>query len=184
MVHQQENTWTKSIEENNSKSKLLLMLQSLEGSGPTEGDYYIVYDDGGGTLTVGHGVTLTYQKAKLEAEGIDVDSLEKGSKVPKSAVDAVELKNITARRENILNKLNDNNIKLEDYQIDALAIRSYNVGNIDGFVDAYKEYGNTEDLYDKYMSTPNKVNGEYWLGLDKRRQAEWKLFHEGIYTIK
>lgn len=179
----QTNTRPKSIE-STEKSKLLLMLQSLEGSGPTEGDYYIVYDDGGGTLTVGHGVTLTYQKEKLEAEGIDVDSLEKGSKVPKSAVDAVELKNITARRKNIVNKLDENNIDLEDYQIDALAIRSYNVGNIDGFVDAYKTYGNTKELYDNYMSTPNTVNGEYWLGLDRRRQAEWKLFHEGIYTIK
>jgi len=167
-----------------TKSKLLAMLQSLEGSGPTEGDYYIVYDDGGGTLTVGHGVTLKYQKTKLEKQGIDVDSLTVGSRVPKSKVDAVELENINARRKNIVKTLKKNNLELEEYQIDALAIRSYNVGNIDGFVDAYKKYGNTKELYDNYMSTPNTVNGEYWLGLDRRRQAEWKLFHEGIYTIK
>jgi len=80
--------------------------------------------------------------------------------------------------------LNNNGITLEEYQIDALVIRMYNVGNVGGFPSKYKQYGNTEELNDYYMNSPvTDTDGNYLLGLDRRRQAEWKLFHEGIYTL-
>ena len=77
----------------------------------------------------------------------------------------------------------NNSILLKDYQIDALVIRAYNVGNVDSFPEKYKTYGNTLALYDNYMSTPVIGGGQYLAGLDRRRQAEWNLFYNGIYTF-
>ena len=55
----------------------------------------------------------------------------------------------------------------------------YNVGNIKGFVDAYKKYGNTDALYDNYLCKPTTSNGKQAAGLVKRRKAEWDLFCNG-----
>ena len=56
-------------------------------------------------------------------------------------------------------------------------------GNLVGFVDKYKQYGNSEELYDNYMSSPvTDSAGNYLNGLARRRQAEFDLFNKGIYT--
>ena len=55
--------------------------------------------------------------------------------------------------------------------------------NIKNFPTHYKQYGNTEALYDNYMSSPTTaIDGTYLSGLARRREAEWKLFNKGIYT--
>jgi len=163
--------------------QLLKMLQSWEGTGPTEGDYYVVYDDGTGVLTVGHGVTLKYNVQRFANRNIDISTLSEGSKLEKSIVDDIELEIVNEKRKEVINLLNANNIALENYQIDALVMRIYNVGNIGGFPAKYNEYGNTINLYYNYMNEPVTGGGTYMSGLARRRQAEWNLFHNGIYTF-
>lgn len=164
-----------------TEDSALLMLHRLEGSGPTEGNYYIVYDDGYGTLTVGHGVTLKNHASKFSNRGVDINSLSKGSKVEMSIVDDIESEILDNMRKNVENTISSNGLQLETYQIDALLLRIYNVGNIVGFVTNYNKYGNTQALYDNYMNAPVMSNGQYSAGLVKRRKAEWDLFHSGIY---
>lgn len=164
-----------------TEDSALLMLHRLEGSGPTEGNYYIVYDDGYGTLTVGHGVTLKNHASKFSNRGVDINSLSKGSKIEMSIVDDIEGEILDNMRKNVENTISGNGLQLETYQIDALLLRIYNVGNIVGFVTNYNKYGNTQALYDNYMNAPVMSNGQYSAGLVKRRKAEWDLFHSGIY---
>lgn len=165
-----------------SKSEMLAMLQSWEGTGKISGDSYVVYDDGSGVLTVGHGVTLKNHKSKFEARGINASSLGVGSKVKISIVDDIELEILNGMKNSVNKMLSNNNITLKDYQVEALVIRMYNTGNVGGFPEKYKLYGNTDDLYTNYMSTPVTGGGKYYEGLAKRRNAEWNLFHNGIYT--
>ena len=164
--------------------QLLQMLHSWEGTGPTSGDYYIVYADSGGVLTVGHGVTLINNAGEFSERGIDASKLFKGSKVKKSIVDDIEQEIVNNKKNSVLSLLKNNGITLEDYQVDALVSRMYNIGNVGGFPEKYKQYGNTQELYNYYMSKPvTDINGTYLLGLERRRQAEWKLFNTGIYTF-
>lgn len=163
--------------------QLLKMLQSWEGTGPTDGDYYVVYDDGTGVLTVGHGVTLKYNIQRFANRNIDTSILSEGSKLEKNIVDDIELEIVNEKRNDVIGLLESNNIALENYQIDALVIRIYNVGNIGAFPENYKKYGNTTDLYHNYMNKPVTGGGTYMTGLARRRQAEWNLFHNGIYTF-
>lgn len=167
---------------NTGKVQLLSMLQSWEGTGPTEGNNYIVYDDGYGTLTVGHGVTLSNHTSRFAKRNVNTSTLSKGSKIDKSIVDDIELEIVNEFKDSVKNLLNQRNIKLEDYQVDALTIRMYNTGNINNFPDNYNLYGNTQSLYDNYMSKPTTSNGITSSGLARRRYAEWNLFSKGIYT--
>lgn len=164
-------------------NQLLRMLQSWEGTGPTSGDNYIVYDDGYGYLTVGHGVTLQYNASRFSAKGINVSSLSKGSAINKAIVDSIELEIINEMTNSVESLLSNNGITLEKYQVDALVMRMYNVGNVNNFPNNYKTYGNSQALYDNFMSKPVTANGQYSSGLARRRQAEWKLFNQGIYTF-
>lgn len=173
-----------SLPQTQQQIQLLQMLHSWEGTGPTSGDYYIVYADSGGVLTVGHGVTLIYNASEFSERGIDSSKLFQGSKVKKSIVDDIERELLIKKRDSILSLLKNNNISLKDYQVDALVSRMYNVGNVGGFPDKYKQHGNSQALYDNYMNRPiTDANGTYLLGLERRRQAEWKLFTSGIYTF-
>ena len=170
---------------NDGGSSLLSMLQGFEGTGPTDGDSYVVYADSGGVLTVGHGVTLTNHSTRFESRGISVSNLSKGSKISKDIVDDIELEIVNEMRSSVVSLLDNNDISLKDYQIDALVIRMYNVGNVNKFPSNYNLYGDTEALYDNYMSSPvTDIKGTYLEGLAIRRAAEWKLFHTGVYTFR
>ena len=167
-------------------SNVLTMLHLLEGSGPTSGDYYIAYHgaaDASDVITIGHGVVIKYNIEKFKARGYSnpVLQIKEGTKVHKSVIDDIEMEILTARRNNIVNKLNNNSISLYDYQIDALLCRDYNIGNVNSFYTAYKQYGTTQALYDNYMNKPVTANGSYVKGLETRRKREWKLFSEGLY---
>lgn len=166
------------------ENQLLAMIQSWEGTTTIKGSNYVIEDDGFGNLTVGYGITIEWQGGRFAKHGIEKEELVEGALVPIEIADAVKLEIIEEKRKSAANVSKKYNLDLEDYQLDALAIRIYNVGNMDGFVEAYQKYGNTQELYDNYMSEPVKgSNGEYSLGLERRRQAEWKLFHEGIYIM-
>ena len=167
-------------------SNLITMLHLLEGSGPTNGDYYIAYHgaaDAKDVITIGHGVVIKYNVDKFKARGYanPVKEIPVGTKVLKSIVDEIEMEILKERRNNIVNKLNNRSISLYEYQIDALVCRDYNVGNIDNFYNAYKQYGATQSLYDNYMNKPVTADGKYVRGLETRRKREWKLFKEGLY---
>ncbi len=160
----------------------LEMLYSFEGTGPISGDCYKIYADTGGVLTVGHGVTLIYNKEAFSKRGINVDDYQVGDTILIATVDDIEKEIIAAKRNSVVSLLNSNNISLEYYQIDALVMRMYNTGNINGFSSAYQQYGDTQSLYDNYMAKPvTDVQGNYLTALERRREMEWNLFHNGIY---
>lgn len=169
--------------ESSSQGELLTMLRAWEGTGQIKGDSYVVYADSGGVLTVGHGVTLIYNKDKFSKRGINIDSLGSGSLLKISIVDDIENEILSDKRSYVMGVLSSNGISLESYQIDALIMRTYNVGNINAFPSNYMKYGDSDALYDNYMSSPTTdANGTYLSGLARRRYAEWKLFKNGIYT--
>ncbi len=172
-----------------SNSQFIEFLHSWEGHGPVRTDssgnitHYIVADDGYGTLTVGYGLTLIYDADAFARHGVDVSTLSSGSAIEKSIVDAVEAEVIESWRQTTESFLAENNITLKDYQVDALVSRIYNVGNINSFPSNYRTYGDTQALYDNYMSKPVTSNGQYSQGLVRRRAAEWELFHNGNYQL-
>ena len=84
------------------------------------------------------------------------------------------------KRKYVIGVLKNNNIEgLTDNQIDALVSRAYSVGNISDFPSAYKQFGNTEELYQKYLSTVNGAGTIYEKELTARRNAEVELFKNG-----
>lgn len=159
------------------------MLRSWEGAKMSDDGKYLVYsDDGAGILTVGHGVTLINNPKKFEARGIDINNVKAGDSLDVSLVNEIEEEIIAEKNEEIENILKNNNITLEKHQKEALLIRYYNTGTLAGFADKYKEYGNTEALYDNYMNSPVTADGKYLEGLARRRKAEFDLFNKNIYT--
>ncbi len=162
-------------------SNFVEMLYSWEGTGPADTNNYYVYQDSSGNLTVGHGLLLRYNIDRLSAFGVNASALKAGDPVPRAAAEGVEQQILTEKRSSITTLLSREGITLEEYQIDALVIRMYNVGNINGFAENYKTYGNTQELYDHYMSQPTTSGGKVLEGLRRRRAAEWTLFSTGVY---
>ena len=169
-----------------------------EGSSPMSSDgtkYQIMVDPIAGTRAVGHGIDLDaggYESVFKKAGY----STTVGSYVDKDFVDALSLKEITTSfRDPVVSRVSG--LNLEDYQIDALTSRAYNMG-VEGalgslytstdFVTAYKRYWKDRDgtstvnynhpLYTNYMQY---VTNGGTAGLVKRRQSEWKLFQTGVY---
>lgn len=162
--------------------KAIAMLHYFEGTGPTpDANNYFVYDDGAGVLTVGYGVAIKYNLDRFEAFGIDSTTLKVGDAVPIAVADAIKSQEIAKYYSNVTALLSREGITLEQYQIEALVLRAFNIGNVVDFPKNYKLYGNTQELYDNYMSKPVKAGGKYMDGLRKRREAEWNLFHTGTY---
>lgn len=165
-----------------SSSELVKMIQYFEGTGPVSGDSYIAYKYSYDVLTIGHGVTIPYNRKKFQDHGINPDTITVGTKISKSIVDAIEAEIIQDHYNSVVDTLNKAGLSLKQNQIDALVSRHYNTGNIKGFVNAYKKYGDTDALFAAYMSSPVTAKGKYLAGLARRRASEWKLFHEGVYT--
>ncbi|MBQ9072528.1 MAG: M23 family metallopeptidase [Bacilli bacterium] len=161
--------------------EFLSWLNSWEGHSPISGDYYIVEDIGDGVRTVGGGVTLEHNAGRFAAYGIDINDYPVGSQISKSIVDSIQLEEIASKRSYIENVLSNNSIVLEEKQIQALVSQMYNCGNINGFVAAYKEYGNTDTFYDNWFFRNIMRGSQFEKGLTRRRNAEWSLFHAGEY---
>ena len=163
---------------------LVNMIIFFEGSTEVVGDKYKVQGDPGAKdyLAVGNGLLLSTNANTFAEFGIDVSKLKYGDLIDKATVDAVRDQVINDAKNYVVDILEKNDIVLNDYQIDALVSRKYNLGNISGFVDAYKKYGNTEDLYNNWFYKGEyTADGDYSSALAKRRLQEWNLFHYGTY---
>ena len=146
--------------------------------------YYLVDDSIANTLSVGPSIVLKYSENYFKRYGIDVKSLKKGDTISKDIVDKVTKDILLDKRKSVLNVLEKNGINnLTNSQIDALVSRSYSVGNINGFVEAYKKYGNTEELYNNYLSSMDGKGTIYEDNLTKRRTAEKELFKNGYKSF-
>lgn len=169
-----------------ASSDFITFLHSWENgnAAPERDGKYVVHDDGAGIPTVGYGVALKYNIERFRQKGIDVTGMTFGDTIDKSIVDAVENEEINEAFNNVRNKLSENNITLAEYQIEALVSRYYNCGNINNFPSMYLNYGDTDALYDNYMSKPVTGQGVGYLsGLERRRKAEWQLFHYHNYEL-
>lgn len=162
--------------------EFLKWLNSWEGHSPIDGEYYVVENIGDGVRTVGGGVTLENNPSSFAAYGINISDYPVGSKIPISIVDSIQLELIAAKRSTIENTLVNNSITLQENEIQALISQRYNIGNIVGFVEAYNEYGNTQELYDNWFFRAIKKGSEFEKGLTRRRNAEWALFHTAKYV--
>ncbi len=165
-----------------SSSSLIEFIHSWEGTPKQSGNDYIAFDDGYGNVTIGWGIVPKYNKERFKSLGVNPDSITVGSRVSKDIVDKVEQMELESARDSIVSMLSVAGINLESYQIDALISRKYNY-NVNGFVQAYKSYGNTQALYNNYMSKPVTASGKYSKGLVRRREAEWELFSNGNYKL-
>lgn len=164
-----------------SSGKLSEFIAYFEGTGPTNGDNYVAYDGGDGVTTIGKGVVWEYNMERFKKRGIN--SVAPGTEVSKKIVDDIKEEIIEEKTNSIKSILSSNGITLKNYQVDALVSRMYNTGNIDGFSSAYKQYGETDALYDNYMSSPIMPGSIFEEGLRRRRQAEWNLFKTGNYSV-
>lgn len=162
--------------------ELVAWINSYEGHTPIKGSNYVVVNIGDGVRTVGGGITLEYNGDRFKKYGIDVTNYQPGSELPIEIVDQIELEALSSRRSYIENVMSKNGITLEENQIQALVSMMYNCGNINGFVDAYKRYGNTQALYDNWFFRNVMRGTKFEKGLTRRRNAEWALFHTGQYV--
>lgn len=168
-----------------SSSEFLKMLHWFEAgcNSPSNGNNYVVHDDGVGIPTVGYGVALKYNIDRFRQYGIDVSGVSFGAELPKDIVDKVELEETNKFRTYVQNELAKGSITLTEYQVDCLVMVSYQWGDIGNFNSVYKQYGNTESLR---TSARDAQGGAYFAWNPStgngRAEATWKLFHEGIYT--
>ncbi len=133
-----------------------------------------------GNRTVGYGIDLETSgyEAQFIAAGYDTSM---GAYVDIEFVDAIMYDEVYKRRDGVIKLITSCNPPLSEEQVDALTVISYQYGNIGNFVRVYNQYGNTESLrqnlvvngYNPFIKGPES-NG--------RADANWKLFHEGIYT--
>lgn len=171
--------------ENSSSSEFVEWLRSWEGRGRIEGNHYIVEDLSDGVYTVGSGMTLDHNSELFGNYGINVEEyMYHGAKLPIDIVDKVTAARLAQDKSSIEKSIATCSITLSEKQLEALVSNKYNVGNINGFCDAYKKYGNTEE-FNKNWLLPSKllVGTQFELGLKRRRAAEWSLFHEGVYVF-
>lgn len=170
----------------NVAGDFITFLHSWENAGgaPERNGNYVVHDDGAHIPTVGYGVALKYNVDRFKSYGINVQGMTFGDEIPKDIVDAVEMEEINEALNNIRNLLAKNGISLLDYQIEALVSRYYNCGNVNSFPQNYLKYGDTDALYNNYMNKPvTGIGVGYLPGLERRRKAEWNLFHNHIYEL-
>lgn len=162
-------------------SKIVEFINSWEGHTTIDGDYYIVEDGRYNHRIVGAGVTLENNSDKFLQYDINVDEYPAGSKIPMDIVDQIKLEIISQITDDVKNLISKNSIELEQHQIEALVSMKYNTDNIEGFVENYKEYGNTQEFYHAWFFRNVMPGTKFEERLTRRRNAEWKLFHLGIY---
>lgn len=156
---------------------------------------YICYKDKENTRNFGFGVCHTADNGKnywhvseYQEEGITINNGQYNnvgvSKISVNIVDSVKEKLLSNYQESVKKQLSNAGIidDFEQSQIDSLTCITYQYGNIGNFVEAYKAYGNTDNLrkYAKSKSGITYFNSN--VESNGRSQANWKLFHEGIYT--
>ena len=175
----------------NRTSAFLEFMKVWEGAITDEDGNYIVYDDGVGIPTVGFGIALRYNVDRFANKGVyGVDSWQIGDNcytkygVENSVIDSIMMEELNERRDRIKAQVSSCSPPLNEQQIDALTAVSYQYGGIGNFVEMWNQYGNTEQLRDNVHQTGQWA---YYFKQNPsvgRAEANWKLFHEGIYTDK
>ena len=195
---------TKSISGMSGMNLLRKYILSFEGSTTVSPDgtkYRIDRDPVSGTLAVGHGVDLEAGGHKIDLINAGYSGVE-GEWVDKEFADS--LCDDLIEEHLGYAKSYTSGLNLEEYQLHALACRSYQAGPgglgayedygldrpfKDYYIDYWKEEDNRFDgiqtepdwahtIYTHYMDRP--TNGGV-AGLIKRRKSEWTLFQTGYY---
>ena len=194
-----------------SMEQFIKFLHKYEGGGTiyqnSSGvDCYKVLSDGSPTgSAVGYGVDIGTHGEELRQLGYDTSI---GSLIPVDVVDAIELRIRESMYQQVKDTIDANGITLTEYQLYALVSRAYNCGvagaltatrgseslDFSGYYNKYWSqsednkygYNATEGdfnhkLYTEYMCVPVTSQGEYLLGLERRRKSEWTLFQTGYY---
>lgn len=164
--------------------KFSSLIAEFEGTGPTDGDYYVAYKPtiDSTTWTIGHGLT-NYASAAFKKFGIDVADVSPGSKYPKKIIDQVYEYNLSLTRKNVEKEAKKYNLNLNNNQILALTSFAYN-GGMGPVEDIFSQYQSSMNTYKPYTYLCDYVrsNGVVRGGLIKRRKVEWILYTSGIYT--
>lgn len=167
-----------------------------------DGQSYICRTDvgtGNGTLNYGFGIMVNQNGRPNNVEyfqkyNIDITNSqylqESVSILPVELVDNVKKDILADKVKHISEIMAGHGITLNNEELHALCGIAYQYGdtgaNLDSFAQLYKQYGNSEELRQKYcsaggtqffVSVPGGTNSE---GID-RAAANWGLFHDGIY---
>ncbi len=164
-------------------------IKAWEGTKTDASGNYRVFSDSKGNATVGYGICIKWQKSRLNERGLtELTSYNRESDLfgkvlvgKNDLIDDITREIINEFRQDIIKSTMG--LNLEDTQIDALVAIKFQYGNIGNFVEQYKKYGNTEGLKNAVHSN----GGGYYFknGIPQPRAvANWKLFHEGVYTTK
>lgn len=176
-----------------SKALLKEFIHAWETGGrepKSNGDKYVVYDDGAGHPTVGYGIDI-YHSGFLQ-NFLDAGySVEIGAEIDKEFVDGLE--DIAIENKTKLVEANTQGLDLTEYQKHALISRAYNWWS-NSFRDVYEQYwlqerddkfggepDYTHGLYTNHMNMPTTSGGKVLPGLVARRESEWRLFQTGHY---
>lgn len=185
-----------------SWQQFLKYLATKEG-GPksSDGQYYIVSNDGAGYPTIGHGLCLKSSDGYLHTGefndyGIDSKELadnwlsgDRSGKVSVEICDSIWETHVKAKYDSIVSKYPD----LTAYQHYALTDVVYRRGNTDGFQDKYNsKWSGSDDQFGNYVENDESFstdtlfeffwNGGHSLeGVNIRKKDQWVLFKYGYY---
>ena len=157
-----------------STDTFLIWLNNWNKYTTLENDNYLV-ETINSKRVVGPQISLDDNSDIFLKYGVDVKNYSNGDKILSSIVNKVELDMINSRRGYVENLLATNNIILEENQIEALISILYSEGNIEGFAENYKQFGNTNEFYNNWFS---KISSQESIS---RRNAEWVLFNSSKY---
>lgn len=158
---------------------------------------YICFTDGEGRLNFGYGMCHYYSGHYNHVDlysslGVDIKQYGLGSTIDVEIVNQAKEKFIEGVRQSVNAKLTAAGLSLNENQVNALIAISYQWGDhiVDDFIPAYKKYGDTEALRNNFANGNDSrdkpfLNGDGSTGSAyevKRGNANWKVFHEGIYT--
>lgn len=184
-----------SLSGTSSKALLKEFIHAWESGGQepkSNGDKYIVEDDGAGHPTVGYGIDI-YNSGFLSKFVEAGYGTTMGSEIDKEFVDGLEDLEIEIKTKVV--DANTQGLNLTEYQKHALISRAYNGWpNAGRFKSDYLQYwvqerddkyggepDFTHGLYVNHMSTPITSAGKVLQGLIYRRESEWRLFQTGHY---
>ena len=178
-----------------SGSAFLDFLKAWEGTRTDSEGHYMVADDGVGIPTVGFGVALKYNVERFAAKGVTgVETWQIGDNcyydhgVDNSIIDSIMMEEINDSRNEVKKATEACVPPLNQQQIDALVAIKYQYGNIGNFVQMWNQYGNTDALRENVQAYRSGGGlGQHYFKTNPsvgRAEANWKLFHEGIYVDK
>ena len=165
-----------------TSNDLISFIDSMEGEGEKSGeDYVVYYTAADGCLNVGSGVVVKFGDGSTRFTEL-IGEPYVGQIVSKEIYYKMreqEFKEIT----DVLDaELATQGVTLTTYQRDAMISCLYNVGTgyAKRIVAAYKNGGN-EGYWNETKNYVHTVYGEWLLGLQRRREQEYKLFTTGVY---